>query len=127
MKRFKAINSFFLKTTGKLVMPKELLFPETDEQVEEIEVFVKTGSCEEVVSKPKATADAPGAPPADPSDDLALVKGVGKATLEKLVAKGITTKTQLGEAVLDPAREEEMKEVLGANHGKILEQFSKPE
>ncbi len=121
IRRYLLKESFYLQTTGKLMLQGSYFSTEDEAVITEMEKFAKDGSCVEHVSKPaeqpqKGTETPPG-------DDISEVKGVGAALVKKLSEKGINTKSGLGAALSDKSREEEMKEILGKSHKKVLEQF----
>lgn len=123
--RFKIIHGFNLKAGGGTLMQPGAHFETEDaDKLKELrDVFCKNGSCEELVSKPK-TETKPEVP-ADPGQDLSTVPGVGKAVLEKLTAKGITTVEQLKAFVADTTKEAEVKELFGTHLKKVQAHFSK--
>ncbi len=136
MKRYLIKHSFTLQAAkAKLMMQGSMYATESEAEQAELEIFIKQGACEEVVGKPdKKQGEYPaGTPKIKPkeekpaeevsNEDLSTVKGVGAGLIEKLAEKGITTKSALAAALVDLDREEEMKELLGKQHAKIVSQF----
>lgn len=127
MARFEIKNGFTLRASGKLMFPKSLYSTENEAELQELrEVFCKTGSAVEIVPKAPETPFAPTEKTVDPNDDITLAKGVGKALSAKLAEKGITTFSGLKSAMLDAARVEEMKELMGIAYEKVMKNFEAP-
>lgn len=125
--RFEIKHGLYLQSAKKLLTPNTFYPTDKEAELKELrEVFCKDGAAVEVKPEKKEKVTAPK-PEVDPTDDITLVKGVGEGTSKKLAEKGITTKSGLEAAMKDAARAEEMKEVLGANYQKILDQFVPPQ
>jgi predicted flap endonuclease-1-like 5' DNA nuclease len=118
--RYKIIHGFRLHSSDTLLQPGQLFTTDDKDVQKELEPFVEHGACEVAVPPSQETAYEVVV---DPNDDITTVKGVGAATLEKLNEAGIATRGQLKAAMLEPAKEEQMKEILGANYAKVLAQF----
>src|SRR4051794_22586030 len=110
MARYKIKHAFNLPS-GKLLTPGMYYLTEDADELAKLASVVKDGACEELVSKPKEEVK-PETPPVDPAEDLASVSGIGAKAMKKLHEAGVTTKSQLKAAVLDPAKEGAMKEIL---------------
>lgn len=123
MPTFRIKEAFNLKSAGGLLLMLGQIYGTEDEaQVAELRGYAAAKACEEMLPPSKAAAKAPEKA-ADPDDDISLVKGIGKGTMERLAEKGIATKSQLGAALSDPKRSDQMKELLGPNYEKVLKQF----
>lgn len=124
MRRYKIKHAFNLPS-GKLLTPGMIYSTEDTDELARLQAVSKDGACEEIVSKPKEEKkdDTLPAPPKDPAEDLASVSGIGAKAMKKLAEAGIVTKSGLKTAILDPAKEGELKEILGTHFDKIQAHF----
>lgn len=121
MVRFQIKHAFNLKSDGNKLLFAGQYYPTDDEaKITELRAFAKDSSCVELDNAPKKLVKEEKKT-VDETDDITLVKGVGKKLAEELAAKGVTTKSGLKAAVKNS--EAEMKEVLGASFDKISEQL----
>lgn len=124
MPRFEIKSGFFLRSANKLMFPKTLFFTVDEAQLKELrEVFPKSAT--EVLPPDPKSEEKPSETPVDPTDDITLAKGVGKALQAKLAEKDITTFSGLKAAMTD--KPEEMKELLGTSFEKVAKNFVTPE
>lgn len=116
MNSFKIIHAFFLQSNQKLMAPSTIYAPTSDAEVTELREFATRGGCEEMLPMKKAKAEKP----AEPTDDITVVPGIGKKLMTALAELGITTKTGLKDKLEDAA----VKEALGLNFEKIAKYFA---
>lgn len=123
MKRFQIINGVLLRSTNTSLQANSYYTAANDKEEAELVGLCANGTCREMVqAAASATAAAPVEAPVNATDDLGEVPGVGKTTLDKLTKAGITTKSQLKDALAK--RADEMKDVLGMNFDKVSKYFA---
>lgn len=113
MVTFKINHSMKLNCTNKNLLSFQLYATDNEQEIAELrELQAKFKACEEIVPEKKEKKESKGsgagsgsqvpiANTVDPTDDITLVKGVGKKTAEKLAEAGITTKSGLKKAVTE--------------------------
>lgn len=122
MKRFLIKNALYLQSAKKLLDQNTYFATEVEEEQKELlEVF---GECvEELSSAPKEVrVENLDEKPVDPTDDITLAKGVGKALTVKLAEAGIVTFSGLKAAMTE--KTDEMKELLGVSFDKVMANFT---
>lgn len=131
MVRFWMKDGCLLRSSGASLKGGLYYTAKTDAEAAELRELAKQGTCveqpatgEEVKKAPQVAPPPPATPPADPTEsDLVGVPGIGKATLDKLAAAGVTTKAQLKDALT--TRADEMKAILGMNLDKVSKAVAK--
>jgi len=113
-----------LRSSGAQLVPFQRYSTEREDEIEELRGYgEKFKLCTEVVpEKPKETPKpAEDVAPADPAEDLALMKGiVGKATATKLAALEIVTQSGLKAALADAEKKAKVTEAVGE---KVVEKM----
>jgi predicted flap endonuclease-1-like 5' DNA nuclease len=114
------------------------------EELKELERFAKDGSCELITAadKPKGLRlaseqdgkmvdgnknsqggdEGESGDNQNPEEDITVVPGIGNTLKQKLEAAGVTTVTQLKEAM--ESRTDEMEELLGNSFEKVRAHFA---
>jgi len=119
----------YLRSSDKGIVQDILYTPVNEAEEAELRMLSKLGTCEErPIGEPSANVEASteaAAPVISEAteDQLSEVPGIGKATLDKLVAEGITLKSHLEQALIN--KEEKMKEILAGNFQKVKDHFAK--
>ena len=148
MKQYRIKEAFQLQSHPQklLLQIGQFYSTEKEEELKELELFAKDGSCEivnasdkpkglrlaseqdgKVVDGNKETGDEDGGSDAgddnhNPEEDITVVPGIGNTLKQKLEGVGVTTVSALKEAMV--SRSEEMEELLGNSFEKVQSYFA---
>jgi len=135
MKRYLIKEAFILQSAGSQLMRIGQYYATDDEQqLAELEKFEKDGSVENVApreadAEKEESKDPPSTgtqdPPADPTEDITIVPGIGEGSQKKLAALDpqVKTLTELKAAL----EREDVKKALGVNYEKAVKYFAEQE